>query len=122
MLVLRALLLLATYDIIVGFGSFQIVCSTVRRWEVASTLKTRTTIDSVLRAINYACIWYPKRALCLQRSFVVTYLLRRSGISAEMVLGACRMPFRAHAWVEVNGRAINDKAGTNERYAVWERC
>ena len=121
MLVLRALFLLATYDILVCFGNFRLVYSTVRRWGVVETSSAKTT-DSVLKAVNYACVWYPKRAQCLQRSFVTTYLLRRTGFPAELVLGASRMPFRAHAWVEVEGSVINEKPRTRERYAVWERC
>jgi len=39
-----------------------------------------------------------------------------------MVLGAQKFPFRAHAWVEVGGRAINERNNVQARYGVWERC
>jgi hypothetical protein len=122
MLVLHALVLLATYDILVFFGSFRRVYATVRRFQVAQTSSAEASIEGVARAINYACIWYPKQAQCLQRSFVATYLLRRRGFPAELVLGASPMPFRAHAWVEINGQVINEKPTNQEQYAVWERC
>jgi hypothetical protein len=122
MLVSRALLLLAFYDILSCLGSFRIVHAIVRRWKVTDRAMAGTATDSVVKAVNYACVWYPKQAQCLQRSFVMTYLLRRSGIPAEMVLGASTMPFRAHAWVEVEGCPVNERSGTKERYAVWERC
>jgi hypothetical protein len=122
MLVLHALLLLLSYDFLVYFGSFRGVYSTVRRWPVAQLSSTGATIEPLVRAVDYACIFYPKQVHCLQRSFVITYLLRKRGVPAEMVLGASRMPFRAHAWVEISGHAINEKQTTTGQYAVWERC
>jgi len=32
------------------------------------------------------------------------------------------MPFKAHAWVEVDGRVVNDKLYTPEMYGVLDRC
>jgi hypothetical protein len=69
-----------------------------------------------------ACIWYPKEVLCLQRSAATACFLRKSGIPARMIIGARRMPFKAHAWVEVNGNVVNDKPYTPEMYAVLDRC
>ncbi len=70
----------------------------------------------------YACIWYPKQVLCLQRSAVAVTMLRRYGIPAEMVIGAQRLPLKAHAWVEVGGRVVNDKPEVQSDYLVMERC
>lgn len=39
-----------------------------------------------------------------------------------MVLGAQGTPFKAHAWVEVNGIVVNDKPYMSEIYAVLDRC
>ena len=38
-----------------------------------------------------------------------------------MILGAQKLPFKAHAWVEVNGRAINERSNI-ATYAIWDRC
>jgi hypothetical protein len=76
----------------------------------------------VCTAVNYACVWYPKQALCLQRSFVTTYLLRKHGFAAQLVLGAQKLPFKAHAWVEVDGRAINERSEVQATYTVWDKC
>ena len=35
---------------------------------------------------------------------------------------AQQMPFKAHAWVEVEDRVVNDKPYTPEMYAVLDRC
>jgi hypothetical protein len=69
-----------------------------------------------------ACIWYWKEVLCLQRSAATTCLLKRYGVPAHMILGAQPMPFKAHAWVEVNGSVVNDKPYMREMYAVLDRC
>jgi hypothetical protein len=60
--------------------------------------------------------------LCLQRSAATTCLLRSHGVRALLVIGAQRIPFRAHAWVEVDGQVVNDKPYMHEIYAVLDRC
>ena len=69
-----------------------------------------------------ACIWYWKQVLCLQRSAATACLLKHHGVAAQMVIGAQQMPFKAHAWVEVGGRVVNDKPYTPEMYSVLDRC
>lgn len=60
--------------------------------------------------------------LCLQRSAATALLLKEHGIPAQLVIGAQQIPFRAHAWVELHGRVINDKPYMPEVYAVLDRC
>lgn len=117
----RALLLLLAYDLLSALCRFQTIYSMVRGWKVKSKTDG-SDIDRVSMAVNYACVWYPKQALCLQRSFVTTYLLRKHGVAAQMVLGAQKLPFRAHAWVEVDGQAINERSNVQATYAVWDKC
>jgi len=122
MLFFQALFLLLAYDILSALCRFQTIYSMVRGWKVKSKSGGSDIIDQVSMAVNYACIWYPKQALCLQRSFVTAYLLRRRGVTAEMVLGAQKLPFKAHAWVEVDGKAVNERSNVQATYAVWDRC
>jgi hypothetical protein len=37
------------------------------------------------------------------------------------VIGTQQIPFNAHAWVEVDGHVVNDRAYMPEMYAVLER-
>jgi hypothetical protein len=53
---------------------------------------------------------YPGRAMCLEQSLTLYYVLRRMGIHAEYRQGVQPHPFRAHAWVEYEGAPINDLA------------
>jgi hypothetical protein len=122
MLFIRALLTLFAYDFLSTFCRFETIYLMVKSWNVASAPSGQDTINRVCMAVNYACVWYPKQALCLQRSFVTTYLLRKHGVPAHMVLGAQKLPFKAHAWVEVDGHAINERSNVQATYAVWDRC
>ena len=79
-------------------------------------------MESICAAFELACVWYPKQALCLQRSSALTCLLRRHGVPANLIIGAQQLPFRAHAWVELEGRVINDKPYMRDVYAVLETC
>jgi hypothetical protein len=78
-------------------------------------------VRDVCHAIDLACVFYPKRVLCLQRSVATTLLLRSSGVRAEMVIGAQLLPFRSHAWVEVDGAVVNDRPYMREIYQPLER-
>jgi hypothetical protein len=118
----QALFMLLVYDILNLLCRFQTLYSVVKGWKVTGKAADFEVIDRVCTALNYACVWYPKQALCLQRSFVTTYLLRKHGVSANMVLGAQKLPFKAHAWVEVDGRAVNERSNVQATYAVWDRC
>jgi hypothetical protein len=74
------------------------------------------------RVVDRAAAFYFKRAWCLQRSAVTAVLLRLQGVPAKLVIGVHRVPFQAHAWVELQGRVINDQPWLPEAFAVIESC
>jgi hypothetical protein len=108
--VVKAILALALFDIILSCRTLETLCSVVTSWPIKASrpASDATAVAQVSRAVERACVWYPKKALCLQRSAVTTCLLRQRGIHAHMVVGVRAMPFLAHAWVEVHGRVVND--------------
>jgi hypothetical protein len=59
---------------------------------------------------------------CLSKSIVLCHLLRRQGLDATLRVGGRKdsWMFEAHAWVELGGRAINDSADVQERFAPFE--
>jgi hypothetical protein len=118
----KALLGLFAYDLLFLSRDFSRLLRIVRGWTVAVKSPPAGITAQVCGAINHACTWYPKHALCLQRSAVAAYLLRRCGVSAQMVFGAQKLPFSAHAWVEVDGCAVNERMDVRAVYGVWERC
>jgi hypothetical protein len=118
----KALLGLLAFDLL-NFGhSFVRMHTFVRSWQVAARIAPSDAVERACEAVNYACVVYPKRVLCMQRSAVTTCLLRSCGVPAHMVMGAQKLPFKAHAWTEVNGRAINERRDVQKVYGVWERC
>jgi len=120
-LVLQAYLKLIYFDLYLARGNFAGLYDKVRKYPLG---KPAPSLDAqqICSAVDMACIWYWKEALCLQRSAATACLLKRYGLPAQMVIGAQQMPFKAHAWVEVGGRVVNDKPYTPEMYAVLDRC
>jgi hypothetical protein len=104
----EALLGLVFYDIVIRVRGLSAMLLCVRHSKLAAHTANPEIIKHVGSAIETAYIWYPRKALCLQRSAVTTYLLRRRGIPAHLVIGTKVMPLLAHAWVEVDGAVVND--------------
>ena len=120
-LTLKAFLGLFAFDLF-GLGrSFIRIHDLVQSWRIAPVSRPMVTVEAVCTAVNHACVWYPKRVLCLQRSVITTCLLRHCGVPAQMVMGAQKFPFRAHAWTEVDKHPINEIRNV-QGYLVWERC
>jgi len=122
LLVLKAYLKLIHFDLYLARGNFAALYNKVRVYPIAKKSPTPDAVERICHAVDMACIWYWKEALCLQRSAAAACLLKKYGVPAEMVIGAQQMPFKAHAWVEVDGRVVNDKPYTPEMYAVLDRC
>jgi hypothetical protein len=118
----KALFALIVFDLFKLGSNFARIHTLVRSWGTCSPPASTKMVEQVCRAINHACLWYPKRVLCLQRSAVTTCLLRNCGVPAQMVIGAQKCPFKAHAWTEVDGQAINERRDVQAAYLVWERC
>lgn len=121
-LVLEAYRGLIRFDRYLGRKDFESLYNNVRNYRTRKTAASPGTIEAICSAVDMACIWYWKEVLCLQRSAVTVCLLRKYGVSAHLVIGAQQMPFKAHAWVEGDGRIVNDKPHATERYAVLDRC
>ena len=121
-LFLRACWKLVLFDCYLRRGDFADLYSKVRNCPVDIETAPPDAVERICSAVDMACIWYWKEVLCLQRSAATTCLLKKNGVPAQMVIGAQQLPFKAHAWVEVGGRVVNDKSYTREMYAVLDRC
>jgi hypothetical protein len=61
-------------------------------------------------------------ALCLGRSLLLWFLLRRRGMDAQLVVGSKHQVdemWEAHAWVELESEPVNDTADVRERYGSF---
>lgn len=94
----------------------------LKRTPTSNDIYPGEIVAHVCEAVGHASIWYPKQIRCLQRSFVTTMLLRRYGVAAQVAVGVQNIPFKAHAWTEVNEKAINERQDVQKIYSVWERC
>ena len=121
-LVLRAYLRLIQFDLYLASANFKALYEKVRAYPLARTSAPMNAVEQICAAIDMACIWYWKEVLCLQRSAATACLLKSHGVPAQMMIGAQQMPFKAHAWVEVDDRVVNDKPYMREMYAVLDKC
>lgn len=119
---LRAYAKLILFDVYLARGNFEALYAKVRNYPVRTKEPEPQAIERICYAVDLATIWYWKQAQCLQRSAAAACLLRQHGVKAEMIIGAQQLPFKAHAWVEVAGRVVNDKPYMREMYAVLDRC
>lgn len=118
-----ALMLLFTAEIVRKLGGFRAIHRSVEKWGVGCGKPSdEIALLRACTAVNRACTWHPKRALCLQRTSVLVCLLRSLGFPAEMVIGVHKMPFYGHAWTEVSGRVLNDHANAQKFFYVLNRC
>jgi Transglutaminase-like superfamily len=122
MLLLRAYWKLIQLDRCLQKGDFAKLRDEVRTYPCAPVPAEHDALERVCRAIDTACVWYWKEVLCLQRSAATACLLKTAGIPAQMIIGVQQMPFLSHAWVEVNGRVVNDKPYMRDLYMVLDIC
>jgi hypothetical protein len=122
LLVFESWMLLLYFDLLSHFRGFKLLHQIVRNQRVQTTSSAGLTTAALCRAVDLASVFYFKQVFCLQRSAVATVLLRRRGWRAEMVIGAQMLPFKSHAWVEIDGNVVNDKPYMTDIYCVLERC
>jgi hypothetical protein len=121
-IVLYAYLKLIYFDLYLACGNFSALYHKVRTYPTAKQTRSGTTVEQICTAVDMACIWYWKQVLCLQLSAATACLLKANGVPAQLVVGAQQMPFKAHAWVEVDGHVVNDKPYVREIYTVLDQC
>jgi hypothetical protein len=111
---------LMAFDLLV-IGGFAGIHGAIRACPVTARRTGPRSVDEIIWAVDEACVWYLKSAACLQRSAVATWLLRRHGVRADLVIGYRPVPFESHAWVEVEGRVVNDRPQYQRFFTVLER-
>lgn len=72
------------------------------------------------RVVTWAARYGLVRGTCLTRSLALWCLLRRQHIAAALRIGVRREDaFEAHAWIEHQGRVLNDAPNVGERYRLF---
>lgn len=104
-----------------GFGR-------VRRWLERSgearcpepaTPERWAEAESIARVVGAAARHHLYPMTCLRRALVLERLLAERGIPGELRIGVRkdREGFRAHAWVECDGRALSEPEAVERRFA-----
>ena len=117
-LVLRALYELIRHDVIHGALGVKRMRPRPTRRTGRLGLATAALEGAVCEAVVLACCLYWKPVLCLQRSVCAMRVLRSRGVAARVVIGYRPVPFFSHAWVEVDGRVVNDSPVYQKRLTV----
>lgn len=97
--------------------------SRMRDWLAATSKESRrcraSEIECAVRAVERVRCHSPLSGTCLSRSLTLEYLLRRQGIRTKLRIGVRRNGSRiaGHAWVEVNGAALNDTPDVHHEFA-----
>ena len=123
LLTLRALFRLFAYAFFLRTGGFQRIRRIVQLTPFGSRIPRdrkfeREMCRQVCTAVDRAQVFLFTQAMCLQRSIVITRLLVMQGLNAETVIAAHLMPFKSHAWVEVNGEVVSDSPNVQRYYDV----
>lgn len=119
---LVAFFALLAFDFVLRVRGFEALVRKVENCPRREPLNSDAEIcRRVCATVNRAQVYYPRKAMCLQHSAVVTCLLRRRGVPVQMVLAAQEFPPKAHAWVELAGIVVNDFQQVKTRYRELRR-
>ncbi|GHG74889.1 lasso peptide biosynthesis B2 protein [Streptomyces griseocarneus] len=113
-----ALLATAAARLLVALKPHRIrrVLSLVRRGAAPATAEQALTARRAVVAVSARCAGEG----CLQRSVATALLCRMRGVWPDWCTGVRTAPFRAHAWVEVDGHPVGEPplAGRYHRMMV----
>jgi hypothetical protein len=93
----------------------------VKTHPVSNRPYSEDVVSRICYAMDLASIWYYKVIKCTQRSAATTCMLRDFGAPAQMIIGVQKVPFKSHAWTEVNGQVVSDKPYMREMWAVVDQ-
>jgi hypothetical protein len=118
-LLLRAFWEMARYDALSRICGFPGVRKRMKRRRASPP--RAAAVEAVCDAVGRMSSFYWKPLLCLQRSIVTARMLRVMGVQADVVIGYRAHPFFSHAWVEVDGRVVNDSQAYQSKLQILDR-
>lgn len=120
-LLVRATLRLAAVGVRLRLSGFSPVQRRLQEHQsvaVPASVADETQATALTWAVACAANLSPLHPSCLTRALTLWSLLGEEGIAGRMCLGARQTPagLLAHAWVELNGRVLNDASDVAERF------
>jgi|SRR5581483_9238522 len=106
---LTALIVIAIIRLSIKHRGFGPTLTSMKRFVEGSRSISphKSDVDRIARRVALAGAIFPGRAHCLELSMALYYLLRKRGAPAELYIGVRPTKFVAHAWVESDGRPLN---------------
>jgi Transglutaminase-like superfamily len=127
--ILRAALILPLTEIGLRLFGFRRWKELIEKFSLPANLShswpadaQRETAARAVRAVRSVELHGPTNPNCLERSMTLWWLLRREGIDGELHIGARKQGARleAHAWVELDGKVLNDVVEVHQQYARFD--
>ncbi|MEW9702283.1 lasso peptide biosynthesis B2 protein [Paenibacillus sp. SI8] len=80
---------------------------------------TAKEIFELFNLIDIVCAWYPRKADCIQKSFLGFKILRKKySLPVEIVIGIRKFPFEAHAWLQINEKNVFCDDENTKKYNI----
>jgi hypothetical protein len=112
---------LLRYDLVYAVCGFRGIHRGLANHPIGELWGNKDCESTICQAFVLASSLYWKPLLCLQRSVALARLLRKRRFGAEVVIAYIPQPFFSHAWVEIDGRILNDSPIKKERLNVLQR-
>ncbi len=121
--VVYSFLVVACSRMSLRFFGFRRTLRLVKRAALGST--SRAPEGSPLEAAKVlatAAAFFPGRAICLEQSVALYYVLRRRGFPVALRIGVQPYPFQAHAWVELDGEPLLENADFVQKFVPFPQA
>ena len=122
-LLLQAACLLPLIDLGLRLVSFSRLHSVLLRTARGRGRRPALEPTAIAKLVNIAARRGAWRVGCLRESMTLWWLLRRGGIDGNLRVGVRgrQDDLEAHAWVELDGRPLNDRRDVRALYATFPR-
>lgn len=118
--------LLVLVDVLIKALGFRPFFEVFKRWPTTGAvpaLERAAAVRATCAAVSRAIGLYVRPVRCLQGAAAATAMLRLRGVRADLVIGVSKLPFDAHAWVDVDGEVVfNARPELGLRFREIVRC
>jgi hypothetical protein len=90
----------------------------------AAHARRRARGQTLAKSLGIAAARIPFGATCLQQALALWWLLRLNKVESQMRIGVTKDDgqFKAHAWVELLGSALNDRQDVSLRFKPFDHA
>lgn len=118
-LLARAWFALLAADLGVRLASFDAVQRCIDRHPKTHGSNSPARLQQFVRLAARHHLW---KMACLPQALALRWLLTREGISSQVIIGVRKdnAALEAHAWVELDGKALGEPADVRERFRIMQ--